>query len=320
MILALLVYVSCKPSPPGGVMSEDKLEEVLYDYHLALAMAENNENKDSLAQDREALRYLYTRRVFDKHGITEAEFDSAMVWYCSNGVKLQQIYKNLNGRFDAEAKELGVGLSDTEIYAAYGVDGDTSNVWNASKIVFLSNFQPDNVLTISIPCDSTFLPGDSYKLSYNANFLPAEGHHLQYSLFCVYFEDGSSMATTQLVNGNYKNELNLHPKPEQEELHPTKVVVTLYAAPAQTDADAQLFFMTYPSILRIHAPKKVEKLEPEDVELPVDTLLTDSIIEPEAPRLTPLEERDNREQRHDIRIVKERIPQNNLQQRRRMTR
>ena len=50
----------------------DDLEEILYDYHLAQAMAENGA-RDSM----DFRRYSYVRAVFDKHGVTEAEFDTS---------------------------------------------------------------------------------------------------------------------------------------------------------------------------------------------------------------------------------------------------
>lgn len=38
-VMALLFCVSsCKPSLPGGVLSKGKMTDILYDYHLALAM------------------------------------------------------------------------------------------------------------------------------------------------------------------------------------------------------------------------------------------------------------------------------------------
>lgn len=32
--------MSCKPAPPDGVLGAGKMEDVLYDYHMAQAMAQ----------------------------------------------------------------------------------------------------------------------------------------------------------------------------------------------------------------------------------------------------------------------------------------
>ena len=36
-----IFFSSCKPSIPGGVISESKMERVLYDYHVAQSIADN---------------------------------------------------------------------------------------------------------------------------------------------------------------------------------------------------------------------------------------------------------------------------------------
>lgn len=315
--------ISCKPKIPQGVMSEGKLEDVLYDYSLALSMAEN---ENASGADREAMRYQYVQKVFDKYGITEAYFDSSMVWYAAEGKRLAAIFQRIGDRLDAEAKTLGVDLSETELYASYTIDGDTANVWNGSRIVYLSKYMPDNVKIISILSDSTFLPGDKYKLSFNAHFLPSSGRsHQTYVLFSAYYADSSVVSQTQLVGGDYRVELNLTPKPSQDTLRLDRLVVTLYqpsysavsstGSSVSEDGGNELFYLTYPAVLRIHKEKTEEKsttISTDDgVALPVDTLSSDTLAsEPsvvDERRLSPLEERDLREERHDIEIVKERI-------------
>lgn len=311
-VLLVLLLSACKPSTPAGVMTEGKLEDVLYDYSLAISMAENSTSADF--DEREALRYQYIQKVFEKHSITEAYFDSTMVWYASDGKRLQTIYQRLNERLDAEAKTMGVDLSDTEIYANYNnVDGDTTNVWNGSRIIYISNYQPDNVKTITLATDSTYQNGDSFKLSYVANFLPSAGLHSAYVLFSVYYEDNSVISQVQQVGGSYKNEINLVPTSRQDSIRPTRLVLTLYTQPVSPQYEPSLFYMYYPSILRIHKakPSTGTSLEKEDTDIVIpDSLSVDTIgtvRDTMARRLTPLEERDMREQRHDIQIVKERI-------------
>ena len=59
-VMALLFCVSsCKPSLPSGVLSKGKMTDILYDYHLALAMAHMDDNGDkgqSLAYREAVLR------------------------------------------------------------------------------------------------------------------------------------------------------------------------------------------------------------------------------------------------------------------------
>ena len=57
-ILCVLLLGACQPDVPSGILSEDDLEEVLYDYHLAQGAAENT------GGDMEIQRYLYVQSVF----------------------------------------------------------------------------------------------------------------------------------------------------------------------------------------------------------------------------------------------------------------
>ena len=328
LLAAVGVVTSCKPSVPQGVMSEGKLEDVLYDYNLALAIADNTPVPEG--SDREAMRYQYVQKVFEKYGITEAYFDSTMVWYSSEGKRLSGIFKRVNERMDAEAKTLGVDLSETELYASYGLDGDTANVWSGSRIVYLSNYQPDNVKVITLLADSTYLPGDCFKLSCNNHFLPSQGSHSAYVMFSAYYADSSVVSAHQQIGGNYRVELNLTPTPRQDTLALQRLVITLYEPPISEYSSPDVFYISQPAVLRIHKPvDKSQKTSDDDdaseQTSAVDSLAVDSIGnvgDTIQRRLTPIEERDLREERHDIEIVKERIvrPANNRRPSRRIMR
>ena len=43
LILFTLILIGCKPSVPDGVLSPKEMEDVLYDYHLADAMAQDED-------------------------------------------------------------------------------------------------------------------------------------------------------------------------------------------------------------------------------------------------------------------------------------
>ena len=69
-IIGLCMLASCKVERPETVFSNERMEAVLLDYHLARAMGEE------LSYDDRYKRELYLEAVFKKHGITEGEFDS----------------------------------------------------------------------------------------------------------------------------------------------------------------------------------------------------------------------------------------------------
>ena len=110
-------FASCKPSLPRDVLSKGKMTDILFDYHIALAMAQNEDGgseKNSLA---------YREAVLKKHDVTSADFDSSMVYYMRHTELLHDVYKDLAERLDKEVVALGgnsTGNSDFDNLTAVG--------------------------------------------------------------------------------------------------------------------------------------------------------------------------------------------------------
>ena len=104
---ALLIFIlaGCKPSVPGDFLQPDEMEDVLYDYHLADAMAAQTDNYGYY-------QVLYRESALRKHGITSADLDSSMVYYMRHTERLHDIYESLADRLRDEAIALGTSESD----------------------------------------------------------------------------------------------------------------------------------------------------------------------------------------------------------------
>ena len=85
--MALMLVVGCKPSIPKGIISPGDMEDILYDYHLARAMSNYVVNNDS----REFNETMYFQAMLKKHDVTEAEFDSSLVYYYSRADQFAEI-------------------------------------------------------------------------------------------------------------------------------------------------------------------------------------------------------------------------------------
>ena len=101
-VLLLLLLFSCAPSLPSSVLDEDEMTDVLVDFHLAQGMAEAQGDRPEVA------RYKYAQAVFRKHRITEAEFDSSMIYWSGRSEDFKHIYDNVVNRVRAQAERLGV--------------------------------------------------------------------------------------------------------------------------------------------------------------------------------------------------------------------
>lgn len=187
-LFVLLFLVSCRVEMPKDVLPPEKMEAVLYDYHLVQSMIGLSSTTGDYKEK------LYYRAVFDKHNITKEMFDSSLVWYNRYPKHMISIYKNLETRMQQEtdflsslksAREAGVDLN-----YAYLVS-DISELWTSSNSRMLSAVPYNNKLdfSFSTPKDSTFIAGDSLSFSFNARFVaPDEFSVKQQAIAAVRFE------------------------------------------------------------------------------------------------------------------------------------
>lgn len=219
---------ACKPRIPVGILSESEMEDVLYDYHLAQSAAEHQ------GGDVNKARYIYVQSVFTKHGITEAEFDTSLVWYSAHTVRLQKVYERLNERYDSEMKSMGVGVSESEVYANMREYGDTANIWKGNKVIVLQNNPMNCLSTITLKADSTFLPGDNYSLFFRAAFTNSN-HGRSYTFLQVHYKDGSSKCEHRMLHGTYDYNIPLPDDINNNNRETDHINITFYYSPEGKD-------------------------------------------------------------------------------------
>lgn len=141
------------------------MEELLYDYHLALTMG------DDLSYHERYKCESYRNYVFDKHGVTEAEFDSSMVWYTRNAKMLTDIYKNLQKRYEMAEEQMRSELNRRSGQISVSLSGDSVDVWSDRNLYWLTSSPLTNRLTFDLKADTTFHKNDILVLEADYTFL-----------------------------------------------------------------------------------------------------------------------------------------------------
>ncbi len=165
--LLILVLAACEVKYPKDIIQPDKMEALLYDYHLVQTMS------TELGGD-EYKRKLYAEYVFDKHRVTKEEFDSSMVWYTRNPKHLYDIYTSLENRLTAEVEQApGAGAQNKTAANSdtIGLEGDIVNLWQGQRLSLLSATPLMNRLTYSYTADSTYHTGDSLVMQMNVHLI-----------------------------------------------------------------------------------------------------------------------------------------------------
>ena len=86
-VLLITILVVCTLSCDNSsdkVVSKSKMEQVLYDYHLAQALMA------TLPEEERYKAEMYIESVYEKNGITHEEFDSSMVYYNRHADELKE--------------------------------------------------------------------------------------------------------------------------------------------------------------------------------------------------------------------------------------
>ena len=156
---------ACGKKIPSDIIQPEAMENLLYDYHLASTLGNNLSGSET--QKRKA----YYDYVFQKHQVTEAEFDSSMVWYTRHTEELSQIYENLQKRYEAAEKLARKQVDRQSGQISVSQSGDTVDIWRDRSIYWLTNSPLTNKAVFNFKADTTFRPKDILVLEADFNFI-----------------------------------------------------------------------------------------------------------------------------------------------------
>lgn len=264
LIACLALLSSCGKEIPDEIIQPSKMEKVLYDYHLTLGMSENSKNTEKEARKK---------YVFQKHGITAADFDSSMVWYTRESQELMGIYENLNKRFKREYEHVERLLeSREEINTRSFASGDTVNIWMKEDILWFTKAPLNNKLTFEIKVDTTFHQRDAFDWNMDWYFM-AEGEAI-IGLNVIYDND-SVIGITKSITESGSQSIYLH----TDSAYNIKSLNGFVYVP-QNQAKQPNILLHKINLTRYHMPE------------PTDSLSTDSVsatqeIKKESPKKQP---------------------------------
>lgn len=94
-----MVFAGCRPK---GILSSKQMRDVLYDLHRADAILKHSDL--DYGHDEELAKYYEV--VLEKHKITQAQFDSSLVWYTDHPARFDKIYPKIVQRCKEEYNEV----------------------------------------------------------------------------------------------------------------------------------------------------------------------------------------------------------------------
>ncbi len=281
-MIALVLVCSCKPTTPKGVLPSDEMEDVLYDYHLAMAMTADS---DAVAQE------MHLQAVYDKHGIDETVFNTSLVYYYRRADLLLAIYNKVAKRIDDYALTLGASTDEFDKFSRLTADGDTADVWNGAAQVVLMPQPLFNRADINIVCDSSYREGDRLQLRMMPVYVkPTQLSREGVAYLSVTYRKTEPVPHDTLVNryvhiNSTGTRLEMNIEPPTPQAIPVSIKGYLYMSDGRIytsgkqDKSAvqqtQLLFLNKIQLIRFHTKRKDE--EPKDsVSTPVPAIGTEA--------------------------------------------
>ena len=256
------MLTACKKTPEG-ILSKGDMEEVLFDYHLMQGMIDQM----NVEERQHTQRYLDA--VFRKHGITEAEFDTSMVWYNRNGVLLKEIYADLNKRYKNLEEELKLKSGNSNMLSAFSQTGDTANIWTGDALFILRSKELLNKEVFTLKADTNFWRKDKFHLYANAAFIKEIRDDRDCSLavgLTLEYKSGKTIGVSKQIDYNSPIDLSLEAADNEdiEALHG-------YFFYRGKEEMRNIVLVNKIALIRMH-----DKSAPKPAE-PVDSVKTDSV-------------------------------------------
>lgn len=254
------------------IISKSEMEDILYDYHLADAMAQQADG----GYDKNVL--AYRAAVLKKYDVTQEKFDTSMVYYMRRTDELHDMYQNISDRMQQNATQLGAN-------AAGGVSaaGDSANVWNGEKSMVLIPNQPYNLYSFDLKTDTTFHKGDRLILSFKSDFIFQDGMRDGIAYLAVIMNNDSVVTRNTHLSSSMQTSLQV----DDNDSLGIKEIKGFFMLTKNNDMNAssttlQLMSLSNIQLIRVHA-----KIQPGLPAQPVQSRIPVNTSAPDSERMRP---------------------------------
>ena len=201
-ILLPFLCWSCSKAP-SGILSEKEMQRVMTDVYLAEAMIGIDYN----AYKSDSMKQALYESVFRKHGITQALYDSSMVWYGKNMDIFMGVYERMIKDIDMRVDALG------DIQAeAVSSSRDSVDIWPRRTYLFLSPNMLFNGTNFDIRPEESYPSGSIFVLGMRVWGLDKHMKHYPELRIAVDQGDTTITVTDQIRQDGY-HEMTLRSVP-----------------------------------------------------------------------------------------------------------
>ncbi len=156
--MAIFGIAACSKAP-DGILSERKMKDVMVDMYIAENMINSGSQEFPDSLHKQAL----FQSVFKKHNITQATYDSSLVWYGKNIDIMMQVLDLAIADVNERIRDLG----DVQASAAPSSNQDSVNIWPRRDFLVLQPNALFNGVTFEIKPERNYSSGSAFVLNMN---------------------------------------------------------------------------------------------------------------------------------------------------------
>ena len=115
MFMLLLLFASCENRypKPKGMLSEDKMVDILVDVHLTEAILLN---ESSYGANADSLTPYFNARLFHKHQVSRETFERSLSYYTHHPEEMNSMYEKVFNRISPLQGEVQAKGGHDEAY------------------------------------------------------------------------------------------------------------------------------------------------------------------------------------------------------------
>ncbi len=155
-LIITILFIGCS-NRPKNVLDTEEMENFLFDMHLLESSLRTSGHLYRTPREQQ----FYYAELFDKYGITKADYDSSIVWYTKNPKEYNRIYDKVLARIDTLKKDV-FRRKFHPIDSVHFVQ--EKSIWKRKTVYNLTAKQRQKELFFEIT-DTSFTSQDTYQFS-----------------------------------------------------------------------------------------------------------------------------------------------------------
>lgn len=208
----ILLFIACD-GRPKGVLNQNDMVNILTDLHKL----DGSLMVKGLLPDETDKKNDYYVSVLRKYGITQAEFDSSLIWYSKNPKKFDHVYDKVIIQLTDLQTDINKGkyhpVDSAELAKI------KYNIWNKRTKYMLTKDSARTHLDFVIP-DQNFMLGDVYILKFKQCIAPGDSSKKQLIRFQINYVNGRVRGVLKMA---YNDSVTRRFTLRISSIHPSKI-------------------------------------------------------------------------------------------------